>query len=309
MLKRKTAVITGGRGFIGRNLAVHLAARGWKIVLVIRETERLSIEGPPCVFEYIKYDGTSKSLEVLPIKQDEDVVFFHLAANSTVDKELDALDELLNSNVSFGAAILGYMARSGFRHIVVAESYWQFSSSNHFAGNTLYAATKNSLGVVIKYFRRYNINPVRLVIYDTYGPNDTRAKLVNLLIKSALDRVWLPLTPGHQKLDLVFIEDVVTAFECAGEGLLADSFCDRKEMRFSVRTGKKISVREVVRIVGEVVGSYPNVKFGELPYGTHQRSTYARQRHFQPVLNWEPRYLFIEGLRKMVEHLKCQRTR
>ena len=47
-----------------------------------------------------------------------------------------------------------------------------------------------------------------LKIFDTYGKNDNRKKILNLLLKSYKNQTTLKLSPCKQEVDLVNILDI-----------------------------------------------------------------------------------------------------
>lgn len=298
----KLAVLTGGNGYIGRNLNRHLLNTGWDTVLLLRADSQ-PIYPFDKGFGYcrsLQYDGTRQSLDSLDLDDDAEVVFFHLAAHSVLSDALNNLDRLLDSNIRFGTHLLDYMSKNGFRNLVLAESYWQFDQEGSLGGNNLYSASKSALSLLAQHYSK-NMQIVSLVLYDVYGPDDNRGKLVNLLIKSAVTQVPVDITQGEQLLDYVYIDDVVRAFDIAGTSLLKPSchvqqgFC-----RATVRTMDARKLREYVDIIGQVVGRTPNVRWGAKPYPAHQIMTPWLPPASAQLPGWLPTFSFPSGVQKIV---------
>lgn len=93
MMQRKTYLLTGAAGFIGSNLAHHLASKGDKVVVYDKLTyagNKASLDGIPTEsLAFVNGDicDTALVYETL-VKYGVDAVF-HLAAESHVDRSID----------------------------------------------------------------------------------------------------------------------------------------------------------------------------------------------------------------------------
>ena len=63
-------------------------------------------------------------------------------------------------------------------------SKWEYDQKGGYSPNSFYAATKFSMDFFLKYFSSKNLATVSLKIFDTYGENDPRKKIYNLLLNS-----------------------------------------------------------------------------------------------------------------------------
>jgi nucleoside-diphosphate-sugar epimerase len=128
-----------------------------------------------------------------------------------------------------------------------------------------------------------------LILYDTFGTDDRRAKLWNRLI-AAPPGTEIPLTQGEQIVHLVHATDVVRAFLIAAELLhhghsleslySAHSFCPR-------------SLRELVTDLNDTASLRLTLRWGAIPY--------AKDQIFDPWVGetlpgWEPRINVLEAL-------------
>lgn len=301
--ERKIAVLTGGGGYIGKNLNSYLIANGWDTVLLVRLGTETSFRSPfvenHC--QILVYDGTQDSLATLQFHPSANVVFFHLAAHSGVDGLSNNTGRFIDSNIIFGMHLLEFMAKNGYQNFVFAESYWQFDSEGKLGGKCLYATTKSAFSMLAEYFSKYVcINA--LVLYDVYGPCDARGKLVNVLLNSVVTKTPIDLTPGEQLLDYVHIDDVVRAFELVGRSLLSRRYEEKIFCRSTVRTMEVRKLKEFVEILGQVVGNIPNVRWGEKPYPAHQiMMPWFPSEKFQ-LNGWQPKYTFLTGLKSLLKY-------
>ena len=111
----------------------------------------------------------------------------------------------------------------------------------------LYAATKQAFSDLMAYYTDAGLlRAVTLVLSDTYGPDDHRPKVLNLIRDAALKGETIALSDGEQDYDVVHIDDVVRAFRMAGEQLLQSE--GWKNEIFQVCATEPLSLRQTVEL-------------------------------------------------------------
>ena len=65
------------------------------------------------------------------------------------------------------------------------------------------------------YSYTYQLKVINLELFDTYGPDDSRDKIVNSAIKSFVNNINFKMTYGDQEICLLHINDVVSAINCS----------------------------------------------------------------------------------------------
>lgn len=302
--EKKIAVLTGGTGYIGRSLNLYLLDNGWDTVLIVRSGSKKSCQmgNVSANCRFLEYDGTQESLAKLQLDADAKVVFFHLATHSGASGTAGNLDQLIDSNIRFGAHLLDYMVKNNHCNFIFSESYWQFDHEGRLSGNTLYATTKSAFSLLSEIFSN-NLNVISLVLYDVYGPRDDRGKLINLLITSAVTQEPINMTQGEQWLDYVYIDDVVQAFEVAGRSLLASPVKNRGSFcRHTVRTMEVRKLKEFVHLLSEAVGRAPNVIWGAKQYPSHQLMNPWFPSASYQLPGWQSNLDFNSGIKKVIKH-------
>lgn len=291
------ALVTGATGYIGTFLCRALIIQGWDVQALVRPTSDLSRLPSSVVTHSLDHlDLVRLCAEIKP-----DVVF-HLAAQVTPDNNAELSPAILHGNLDLGVNLLeAIVAASPHCRFIHTGSYWEYDAAGNVAPNSLYAAAKCAFATVLDwYVRRYQLQSAKLVLFDVYGPDDPRGKLWGRLIESIRTSENLALAEGEQILDLVHVEDVVAAYLAAA---LSDLTAGTLAI-YNVATGKRMSLRQIVALLGEVVGQAPQVNWGGRPYPAHQIMVPLAADYFPAPPHWQPRWTLEAGFRQLLEQSK-----
>lgn len=293
------AVVTGGTGFVGRNLVSALVGQGTDVLLVMRRDTRPQSTLHPRVHPVIVDGSTRGLIQGLRDAASRDVVVFHLAAYFVAEHSADDVTPLVESNIHFGAQLLEAMAAAGMRRLVFAGTFWQHYGTEGREPACLYAATKQAFRHMAAYFCSANrLQATQLLLPDVYGPGDTRPKLLPALLRSLVEGNRLPMSAGAQALDLLYIDDAVEAFIVAGKRLLARRSDEGCCEDFKVGSGQATVLRDVVSLLEEVAGRAVPVEWGRRPY--RAREVMTPWQGGTPLPGWTPRTSLREGLMRTV---------
>jgi nucleoside-diphosphate-sugar epimerase len=262
MMKKNNIIITGGTGFIGSNLARKLVKTNSSNVFIIARKSS-TYENIEDIIRYVNiyiYSGIINDL-IIFFKKIKPKIVFHLAALSIFEHKLEDIDNLIKSNILFGAQLLEAMQKTGIKKIINTGTYTQHFLNEDYNPACLYAATKEAFEKIVEYYvKAENFNAITLKLFDTYGENDKRGKLLNLLSRFAKENKVLKMTPGEQLLDLVYVDDVVDAFIEAY--YLLKNKKDIKHEKYGVSSGNLIKLKDLVNLYYEVTGNKVLVDWG-----------------------------------------------
>ena len=294
----KRALVTGGTGYIGRALLRRLAESGVDTTAIVRPTSDRRLAAPARVI----VDTGDVAYLAAGVQESEPDVIFHLAAHTAVANALSSVDPLVTSNILFGTRLLEAASGRGRIRFVNTASYWQHADgSPQYAPNTLYAATKQAFQDILTFYvNRRDVAALTLRLSDVYGPNDPRRKLLPQLVDAQAKGQVLKLSPGHQRIDLVHVDDVVSALIFAAELLARKP--ELSGNAYSVASGRLRSIREVVACVERVSGKPVAVEWGGIPF---RPGEVMHPYLGDPLPGWHPSVDFDDALGEMlttVEH-------
>ena len=137
------------------------------------------------------------------------------------------------------------------------------------------------------------------MLFDTYGPNDNRRKVMNLVIDAMIRNEDLNMSFCQQAIDLIYIDDVL---ECL-DFIMNDNFYKiyrHNYNLFQVRSGNILTLDE---IVDEIKLFFPNysgtLNKGFYPYRDRERFKLNEFKNKLPPLT-KPTTL-KSGLKKTID--------
>lgn len=253
----KRVLVTGLTGYMGSHLARALLP-DHDVYGLVREPLRTEyIADFRDHVHLLTVDGSYASVEAAVREAQPDLVY-HLAAYYTGTRGPEAVPALIASNVTFGAYLLEAMSACGCPALVYASTVMAHYGGEAYRPLNLYAATKQAFSDLLAYYTDAGLmRSVTLVLSDTYGPDDHRPKVLNLIRNAALNGDTIALSDGGQDYDVVHINDVVQAFQMAGAQLLQQN--SWKNEVFQICANHPLSLRQTAELMLEV---------NELPDGT-----------------------------------------
>lgn len=207
-------LITGATGFVGRHL-IEFLQKDNSVHILVRPSSDYSCLHIDHIFVF------ENNIEVLAeyLKKEKIDGIIHLASLYISEHKSNQIKDLILSNVYLGTALLEASVRGGVKWFLNTGTIWQNYNvppqSDEYCPVNLYAATKQAFMIIAKYYTEISaIRFCTLKLCDTYGPDDTRKKIFSLFKQISETGETLGMSPGEQKLDMLYIDDVVSGFSC-----------------------------------------------------------------------------------------------
>ena len=290
---RKRVVVTGATGFVGSHLTNALLEKGYEVFVISRLGSDFSSLKKIDEDHILKYSGDLIQL-VSFFKKIQPVGVFHLASKFIAEHKTEEVDALVNSNILFSTQLLEAMKKANVKNLINTGTSWQYYNNNDYNPVCLYAATKQAFEAIIEYYIQAEaFKVITLVLFDTYGENDTRPKLMNLLKKIAIEGTTLEMSAGEQQLSLVHISDVCKAFILAFEMLETQQI--NKHKHYAVISDEIYTLKEIVQFFELQTNKKLNITFGKRPY--RKREVMKVWDKGEKLPNWKIEIPLLEGIK------------
>lgn len=290
----KKAVITGGAGFIGSNIAAALISAGWETHLIDND--------PTFRRDTLPKDATLHEVTVLDtdaiqkIFEGADVVF-HTAAIPRVPYSIEHPVETTNENITGTVSVLTAAARAKVRRVVYSASGSAYGEQQTLPlAETLPSNPVNPYGLqkyVGELFTKlwptiYGVETVSLRYFNVYGPgmdpNGAYALAIGKFLKARTEGE--PITifgDGTVTRDFTHVSDVVSA-----NMLAAESPSVGKGEVINIGAGRNVSIKYLADLFGgEIVYAPPRIE---------AHDSQADNRKAKELLGWEPKIKLEDGI-------------
>lgn len=294
------AVVTGGAGFIGSNLAIELQKKGYETTVVdnLHTGNKQNLKGFEGMF--LNMDTSDKNI----LKLEADVVF-HQAA--ITDPRFDDDDYLYKKNLEGFLNALELAKKNNARLV--------YASTANLYGNGLVPMKENQKKEIISAYGRSKlecdriaeenidrINIVGLRYFNVFGPREEykgkSASMIYHLWKQISNNQRPRLFKhGEQKRDHIYVKDVVRANLLAAEA---------KSGIYNIGTGIATSFKELVDILNGILEKKLEIKFIENPYDlkTYQSNTLADTTKATKYLRFKHEYDLVKGIKDYLPYLE-----
>ncbi len=288
------ALITGVTGYLGSRLAARLAGN-CEVYGLVRQPLKTTYLPQEVLggLTLLSYDGSGESLlAALEISQPD--IAFHLAAYYTGAHDLAAVSALTASNLYLGSCLLEAMNVTGCRKLVYAVTSMAYWQGENYQPLNLYAATKKAFSDIVEFYTDAGyVEAASVMLSDTYGPDDQRPKVLNLIRQAILEKRSMDLTSGRQIFDLLYVDDVVDGLIQAAKALenppAAHQF-------FQLNSENPLSLRETVELMLKVNHLKFEANWGGRP--EPERQIYKPAKVYPPPPGWAQRVSLEKGLKR-----------
>ncbi len=268
-------LITGATGFIGTQLLNTCLFNNWIVHVVARVIPVPKNEHPNCFWHC--YHGCIQDLVKIMDLAKPDIVI-HLASYFVAEHQTYEINSLVESNILFGTQLLEAMVKTKTKRFINTSTSWQHFNNSSYDPVSLYAATKQAFEDIARFYSKTGeMSIINLKLFDTYGPSDKRKKIFPLLkemykkIELNQDVVPLQLSEGQQLINIVHVQDVVSAYLCAVKHIMNnihfDSDC------YGIASEELYSLKQIVELIMQLTKVELPILWGARPYRAREVMT------------------------------------
>jgi UDP-glucose 4-epimerase len=305
MSAARTALVTGGAGFIGSHMVDLLLERGYAVRVVDNlvggRLENLAHHDGDDRLQVEVADLRSLAPDA-PVFRGVDYVF-HFAGIGDIVPSIERPTEYMSANVLGTVHALEGARAAGARKVVYAASSSCYGLAKELPTTESapidpeypYALSKyQGEQAVLHWGRVYHLPVVSIRIFNAYGPRSKTSGAYGavfgvFLAQKLKGRPFTVVGDGTQTRDFVFAPDLARAFLAAAES-------DRQQEIYNVGGGNPQSVNRLVELLGGEVVYVPK-RPGE------PDCTWADISKIRAELGWAPEVSFEEGVAEMLRRI------
>jgi len=255
----KTAIITGGLGFIGSNLIKTLAKNNYFIINIDKVSYASNFKNIPFNiknYKFYKLDINLQDKFIDILKKYRPDKIFNLAAETHVDRSIENPKSFIKANIlgvfSILEALRQYKKFNNKKvkliHISTDEVYGDIKpgkkslETDRYNPSSPYAASKASSDLLIySYIRTYKIPAIITNCCNNYGPGQFPEKLIPTIIYNLIKNNNIPIYgKGKNIREWIYVDDHCDALiKVSDQGILGE--------QYNVGSGIKLNNIEVAK--------------------------------------------------------------
>ena len=202
-------LITGCTGFIGSNILTKFQ-NSKRIYIILRNKKKnkkfknKNIK----IINYKNYDELNKKISKIKAE-----LIIHTATHYAKTHNQKDLKEFSNSNILFGNIILENLKSMKTKKFINFSTVWEDYNgikNNYF---NLYSAYKKAFSKILNFYRNKfkKVKFYELMLSDTFGKNDNRLKIINVLRKNYKSNTETKIISKNLYVNFLNVEDITNA--------------------------------------------------------------------------------------------------
>ena len=310
MAKKRTALVTGGAGFLGSHLSDRLLAEGFRVIgmdnFITGSTANIEHLAGNDDYRFIKHDVSNHIF----VPDDIDFVF-HLASPASPIDYLEHPIPTWKVGAHGTHNTLGLAKAKKATFLIAStsecygdplvhpqrEDYW--GNVNPVGPRGVYDEAKRFAEAMTMAYHRYHKVDTKIIrIFNTYGPRMRLrdGRVVPAFVSQAL--TGAPLTvfgDGSQTRSFCYMDDLI-------EGMFRLALSDFHEP-VNIGNPREMTIKQFGEEIIRITGSASQMEYRPLPVDDPK----VRQPDItraKKVLGWEPKVSFEEGIKKTIDYFR-----
>ena len=301
-------LITGGLGFIGSNLVLHVLKNYEDHNIINIDAEfvgsnhnNLSEIKTSKRYKFVKGD-INDTHTIKKLIDDSDVIL-NLAAESHVDRSILNAKPFIDSNVVGVFKILEILKTTKKKFVQISTdevfgSLEKDSADENFRFNpsSPYSASKAAAELLINsYVKTYNVDAMITRCTNNYGPRQFLEKLIPKAIILAAHNIKIPIyNEGKGIRDWIFVDDHCSA-------IMKVLFNGKSGETYNISAGNEIDVLTIVKKILSIMGKEPDSFVISEDRPGHDFRYSLNSSKIRKELGWKPKKNFEEGLKMTID--------
>ena len=251
---KKKILITGSTGFIGSHIKEYLLEKNYLVIDILRKKNKKKIKKiyknyKPIFYNNI-YDLEKK------IKKIQYNIIINCATFYSKNYDCKTVLELIKTNILFSTLII-IGNQKNLKKIINFDTMMQHSINENFNPMNVYAITKFAHKNISKFIisKNKNIKFYNFKLYETFGLNDKRNKLIPSIIKNYKKNKFTNIVSNNLEMNFTDINNIIQIIE----KILNKNLYTPKE--YILKNYKSVNIRELINECNQKLKKKIKVKY------------------------------------------------
>ena len=251
---KKKILITGSTGFIGSHIKEYLLEKNYLVIDILRKKNKKKIKKiyknyKPIFYNNI-YDLEKK------IKKIQYNTIINCATFYSKNYDCKTVLELIKTNILFSTLII-IGNQKNLKKIINFDTMMQHSINENFNPMNVYAITKFAHKNISKFIisKNKNIKFYNFKLYETFGLNDKRNKLIPSIIKNYKKNKFTNIISNNLEMNFTNINNIIQIIE----KILKKNLYTPKE--YILKNYKSVNIRELINECNQKLKKKIKVKY------------------------------------------------
>ncbi|MCF8396350.1 MAG: NAD-dependent epimerase/dehydratase family protein [Melioribacteraceae bacterium] len=283
----KRVLVTGGNGYLGKNLIQQLGLLEAKVFCLDIHDHYLT-EG----IEYVQIDLRNEEELKKFIDNIQPEIIYHLAASLDRTRDFETTNKIFDINVSGTINLLNALKDLDYENLIYTSTSEVYGGNQiappykedcNFVPASPYSLSKYMAEMAIRTFSElYDKNFVILRLFNFYGKDMPHKFFLPELIDKLKKDENFDMTAGEQKRDFIHISDVLNALVISSKQIAYKQV-------FNVCSGRGITIKDLAIELRELLKSKSKINFGALPYRNNEVwEMVGDNSKISAILNFKP---------------------
>jgi len=280
-------LLTGCTGFIGSNILDRFKNSN-KIYIILRNKRKNSFfkKKNIKIITFKDYKELNKKLGKI-----EAEIVIHAATHYAKSHNQKDIKEFSNSNILFGNIILENLKNMNTSKFINFSTVWEDYNgikNNYF---NLYSAYKNAFSKILNFYKKKlkNIKFYELMISDTFGKNDKRAKIINVLRKNYKRNIKTNIVSKNLYINLLNVEDITNAVYLINKKKIEPG-------KYLLKNKRDINVNEIIKKLNKDNNKKIKVKW------LSNKVIKEKTLPYKKLKSWKPRKSNISDIINIIKN-------
>ena len=281
-------LITGSSGFIGSHILNKLYKKN-KIYLILRKKNKhrnkLPLHQNIKIIYYDGFDNLNKKLKNINAN-----IVIHCATHYIKNHAFEDIDKFVKSNMLFGNILIENLRSMKTKKFINFSTVWEDHNSIKDNNLNLYSVYKKGFSILIDYYKKLlnKINFYNLMVSDTFGHNDKRLKIINVLRKNYNKKKTTKIISRNLSVNLLNVNDIFNAVDTIIKKNI-------KPGRYLLKNKNSYKIGDIIKAFNAI--NSPNIKVEWLSKKIIKEKIYP----YTPLSGWHAKQ---SGIKDIIDTIK-----